>query len=364
MPKLSRRSCLELMQGLLAVCLLSLTLATPALAGGADKKSGTPPTYSSKNYDYYLTGNAADQAPSAPSTPLSVLMGGGTDVDAAFMAMIAKARGNGSTPIDVVVIRASGADGYNDYLYQMGGVDSVETLVVKTRDGANDANVQRIVAGADLLFIAGGDQWDYIKLWKGTALDQAVQGLIARKVPVGGTSAGLAVLAQFDFSAQNDTITSAQALSNPYDRRLTLDRDFITSVPGLGNTIADAHLVTRDRMGRLMAFLARIIKDAWVARPDDARGIGVDEQTAVVVDDGVGTVMGSGAAYFLRPSIAATTIQAKTPLTFTSVRVDRLRAQEGTMDLRNWSRSPSVAPYWLDVIGGVLTSSGANGSIY
>jgi len=363
MPKLSRRSCLELMQGLLAVCLLSLTLATPALAGGSDKKVGTP-TYSSRNYDYYLTGSADNQAPLAPATPMSVLMGGGTDVDAAFMAMIAKARGAGNTPIDVVVIRASGADGYNDYLHQMGGVDSVETLVVKTREGANDANVQRIVAGADLLFIAGGDQWDYIKLWKGTALDQAVQGLIASKVPVGGTSAGLAVLAQFDFSAQNDTITSAQALSNPYDRRLTLDRGFITSVPGLGNTIADAHLVTRDRMGRLMTFLARIIKDAWVARPDDARGIGVDEQTAVVVDDGVGTVMGNGAAYFLRPSIAATTVQPKTPLTFASVRVDRLRAQEGTMDLRNWSRSPNVAPYWLDVIGGVLTSSGANGSIY
>src|SRR5690349_15179220 len=118
-------------RGLLALGLLSGSLLAPAFAGGNDKKSGTAPTFSSKGYDYYLTGNAANAAPAAPASQLLVLMGGGTDVDAAFKAMIAKARGTApGAKLDIVVIRASGEDGYNDYLYGMdGAVDSVETLV-------------------------------------------------------------------------------------------------------------------------------------------------------------------------------------------------------------------------------------------
>jgi cyanophycinase-like exopeptidase len=180
-------------------------------------------------------------------------------------------------------------------------------------------------------------------------------------VPFGGTSAGLAVLGQFDFSAENGTITSDQALGDPYDRRLALDREFITTLPGLGSTIADAHLVTRDRMGRLLAFLARIMADGWVARPDAARAIGLDEQTAVMVDAGYASVLGVGAAYFLRPSIAATTIQAKKPLTLRSVQVNKLVAGGGSIDLLNW---PAVPAYTLSVEAGVLTSSAFGGSVY
>lgn len=356
-----RHTLVGILRGLAAAALSALVLATPALAAGGNDKGTAPPTYSSKAYDYYLTGNAADVQPPAPSTQLLVLMGGGIDVDAAFRVMIDKAGGAKRAKVDVVVIRASGADGYNQYLYDMGGADSVETLVIKTRGGADDPEVNRIVANADVLFIAGGDQWNYIELWKGSRLDATLQQLVTRKAPFGGTSAGLAVLGRFDFSAQNDTITSGQALSNPYDRRLTLDRDFVTTLPGLDGTITDAHLYARDRMGRLLAFLARIIADAWVDRADAVRGIGVDEQTAVMVDAGQASVLGVGAAYFLRPSIAATTIQAKKPLTLRSVQVNKLVAGGGSVDLMNWPATPS---YTLSVESGVMTSSAPGGGIY
>ncbi len=346
---------------LLTAAAMVLAFSGSALAAGNDGKSGAAPTSSSKNYDYYLTGNVADVQPPGPSTQLLVLMGGGTDVDAAFRAMMDKAGGAARAKVDVVVIRVSGADGYNPYLYDMGGADSVETLVIKTRTGADDPEVNRIVANADVLFIAGGDQWNYIKLWKGSKLDATLQQLLARKVPFGGTSAGLAVLGQFDFSAENGTITSDQAMSNPYDRRLTLDRDFINTLPGLGGTITDAHLVTRDRMGRLMAFLARIIANGWVERPEAARAIGVDEATAVMVDAGQASVLGAGAAYFLRPSIAATTMQVKKPLTFRSVQVNKLVAGGGSVDLLDW---PVTPPYSLSVESGTLTSSAPGGGAY
>ena len=43
-------------------------------------------------------------------------------------------------------------------------------------------------------------------------------------------------------------------------RRMTLDRGFLTA-PYLEGAIADAHLDTRDRMGRLLTFVARIVRD-------------------------------------------------------------------------------------------------------
>lgn len=348
-----------------ALLLMSLALALPAWGAGTEGKVSAKPSTSSKLYDYYLSGNAADMQPAAPASPQLVLMGGGLDVDDAFRAMIAKAAGTAGSKIDIVVIRASGADGYNDYLlnqlYPPGTsnpVDSVETLVIKSREGADDAQVNAIVARADLLFIAGGDQWDYIRLWKGSRLDTTLRGLLARKVPLGGTSAGLAVLGDVDFSAENGTITSEQALANPYDRRLTLDRGFLTGLRGLFNTITDSHLVTRDRMGRLLSFLARIVQDAGGAlAPAQARGIGLDENTALVVDDGVARVMGGGTAYFVQPQLAADQIQAKKPLALRNVRIDRMRAGSASFDLLNWQRSDGTPPYFVDVLGGLLTSN-------
>lgn len=362
--------CAFIVRTLLALIIGIGMLSSPAHAGGGSSGTGAKPTYSDKNYDYYLTGNAADVVlPSAPATPMMVLMGGGTDVDDAFRAMIAKARGSSGQKIDIVIVRASGADGYNPYLYTLdgvnSGVDSVETVVVKTRAGAESAAVSNIVKKADVLFIAGGDQYNYISLWKGTLLETTLKALSARNVPFGGTSAGMSVLGEVDYSAQNGTVTSADALSDPYNRRLTLDNGFLKTLPYLAGTITDPHLVTRDRMGRLVTFVARMIKDGLVTL-DAARAIGVDEQTALVIDGGnasTGTVLGIGAVYFLKPSIAATTIAPRTPLTFKSVGAYKVTAAQGAFSLSGGTPS-NAQIYNLDVINGVLTSSQGNNSPY
>ncbi|MBT2303732.1 cyanophycinase [Variovorax paradoxus] len=234
--------------------------------------------------------------------------------------MIDKAGGG-----DFVVIRATGADGYNQYVYVMGGVDSVESLVIPSVEAANDPFVVDRVRKAEALFIAGGDESDYIEFWKGTALDDAIRDLVRRNVPIGGTSAGLAVLGQFDFAALKGTVTSADALANPYNRRMTLDREFLTAAAMTG-VITDSHFDERDRMGRLLAFLARLTNpgDGWIGA-DAARGIGVDPSTAVAIDKGVATRLADrdaqgvdlgGSVYFLRPSIAPTVCEPRQPLTF------------------------------------------------
>jgi cyanophycinase len=282
-------------------------------------------------------------------------MGGGTDVDAAFVWHIGRAAGG-----DFVVIRASGADGYNEYVFGLGQLDSVETFVIKNRAAASDRTVVDAIKNAEALFIAGGDQADYVNLWKDTPVEEAIHDLVDKGVPIGGTSAGLAILGQCGFAALNGSITSAQALSNPFDRRLTLVRDFL-EVPRLAGIITDSHFVERDRMGRFVAFLARIVQDGWAAQ---ARGIAIDSQTAVLVDEnGAATVVGNGTAYFMQtPPDGPQVCQSKTPLTFLDLSVYRVDAS-GTFDLPSWSGSGGTA-YQLSAEDGVLTSTQAGNSVY
>ena len=361
----TRRSWFAAARNLLALVAASLILASPAQAAGGGASSGAKPTLATRDFDYYLTGNPTNMSPPRPATQMTVLMGGGLDVDEAFRDMVAKAGGSATGKVDVVVIRASGEDGYNAYLAGMQGVDSVETVVIKTSAGANDPRVKSIIENADVLFIAGGDQWSYIGQWNETAVEKSIKTLLGENVPIGGTSAGLVVLGAVDFSAQYGTITSADALGNPYHRRLTLDRTFLETTPKLQNTLVDAHLVSRDRMGRLVTFLARMVKDGlpW----SNARAIGVDEGTAVVIDGDTATVRsnsgGTGAAYFLKlPQDPGTTlvVEQKTPLGVSSVQVDKLTQAAGSsFDMVNWLRTGGSG-YSLYVQRGVLYGPGNN----
>ena len=80
--------------------------------------------------------------------------------------------------------------------------------------------------------IAGGDQSNYIKFWKGTSVQKEMNAAIARGVPIAGISAGLAVEGEFIFASMIDTVTTERALANPYDIHVTLAQDFL-AIPQL-----------------------------------------------------------------------------------------------------------------------------------
>lgn len=122
------------------------------------------------------------------------LNGGGRDVDAAFAKMIRNANGG-----DFLVLRASGADGYNDYLYEMSlsentPLHSVTSIVCKNRNASFAEEVLQYVQGAEAIFFAGGDQSRYVEFFRDSPLQRAVQSRVDSEVSVGGTSAGLAIL--------------------------------------------------------------------------------------------------------------------------------------------------------------------------
>lgn len=328
-----------------AVCMFTTPLQVAAAPGKVKPE-----------YQSFIVGNPGDAPPSPSLSPGLVLMGGGTDVDEAFQWMCQRAGGG-----DFLVIRTTGTDAYNPYIQQLcPQMDSVETLIITTVTGANSQYVSDQIRNAEALWIAGGDQSTYVNLWRGTSVESMVNYLLNSKgAPVGGTSAGLAVLSQFIYTGELGSVTSSQALANPFHRYVTLDRDLFQSSLGTGK-IYDSHFVTRDRMGRTIVFLARIVDNGWAAQPRD---IGIDEHTAILVTpDGAGTMVGSGAAYFLQAPGPAQVLASKTPLTYLNIGVYKV-PQGGTFNLLTWTGTGGVA-YTLNVDAGALTSTQAGGNIY
>jgi cyanophycinase len=292
---------------------------------------------------------AAEPVARGPTTPGMALLGGPSggpppEVDAAFAWLFAKA-GFGK----VVVIGADGSDEYGRYVYQHlppPHPACVDTIIFNSREAADDPAVIETIRSADALFIQGGDQWHYVSMWKDTPVQKSIGELLRRGVPVGGSSAGLAVMGEFLFSARNDTVYSSEALADPYHACVTLERAFLDSpnppYAYLRNTITDSHFHDRDRLGRLLAFLARLVQDGWTSA---ARAIAVDEMTAVLVEvDGVATVVDQrpegerGSVCFLRAPGPPQTCRPGQPLTYEDVAVYRIRASDpgALFDLRSW----------------------------
>ncbi|MBC8040588.1 MAG: cyanophycinase [Opitutaceae bacterium] len=268
------------------------------------------------NYNYYPTGDTTTDFSPAKTEGALLLAGGGGDVESAFTWFVQKAGGG-----RIVILRASGSDGYNDFLFsKIGGVKSVESVVFKNAAAARDPRVLALIARADGIFMAGGDQAKYIEYWKDSPVGTALAAHIAAGKPIGGTSAGLAVLGQFYFSAAKDTVTSDVALKNPFDERVTLGRDFL-SAPALAGVITDTHFMERKRLGRLITFLARLQASE---KPKRLLGLGIDEATALCVEaDGSARVHTSrkGLAWLVQPTKPASPLTAGQPLAIEGVAV-------------------------------------------
>jgi cyanophycinase-like exopeptidase len=243
-----------------------------------------------QSFTSYFTGNMSNIV----TNPLggSCLMGGATEDDEAIKWFLTRANGG-----DVLVLRASGTDGYNDYFYSNLGVtiNSVETIVFHNGAASNEAYIHDKINQAEAIWIAGGNQWNYISFWRDTPIDSLINKAIQeRNVVIGGTSAGMAIQGAYYFTAENNTVTSSAALQNPYNNNVTVNGQSFLKVPFLTDVITDTHYDNPDRRGRHSVFLARILTDNGVM----ARGIACDEYTAVCIDElGIARVYGAYPTY-------------------------------------------------------------------
>ena len=241
-------------------------------------------------YNSYLTGSSDDLV--CNSYGGICLMGGATENDEAMKWFLRRANGG-----DVLVLRSSGSDGYNNYIYSTLGIElnSVETIVFNDASAINSNYIHQKIKNAEAIWFAGGDQSEFISYWRGTPIDSLINKAInSRNIVIGGTSAGMAILGGFYFTAQNGTVSSISSLANPFHNNVTVDSLSFIKNDYLTNIITDSHYDNPDRKGRHIVFLSRIFIDYGIM----AKGIACDEYTAICIDEhGIARIFGAYPVY-------------------------------------------------------------------
>lgn len=298
---------------------------------------------------FYRPRGAPNPGRRKPQGPGLVLGGGGTDVRAEFVWIHDTIVGSHSRRGgDLVVLRSTGNNDYDPYIYRLAPYHSVRTLLLPRCSSPKIlAEAAAIVAVSTAVFFAGGDQADYV-IWKDTPVQAAVQGVYDRGGVVGGTSAGEAILGKFVFDAVaegNRDTTTDNAVHDPYEKLISFTYDFL-KFPALADVVTDQHFVTRNRFGRTAVFMARQIADGRVhGRIPVVLGVAVDEASGIVIDKrGIGTLLlqGSGGSAFLIRGGAARQIVPNLPFVSASLRVTKLAKQGDTFDFTTWcGREPT-----------------------
>ncbi|MFL5578370.1 MAG: cyanophycinase [Gemmatimonadaceae bacterium] len=164
--------------------------------------------------------------------------------------------------------------------FAVAGATNVVMPVVARREEARDPRLAALVREARGIFLGGGDQIKLIATLGGTAVGDAIRDAFLDGATVCGTSAGAAALTKTTLA--NGEVDAAGALVEMYIG------------PGLGllgyHTMIDTHFAERRRLHRL--FVA-------IAGYPELMGLGIDEDTALVVRGHVGEVTGRGGVTFV-----------------------------------------------------------------
>lgn len=218
----------------------------------------------------------------------------------------------------IVVLSANDETNWIPNYFMSFGADTAFNIKVNSKSKANLQTIFDEVISAKAIFIKGGDQWDYVRLWKNTLLDSAIMSVFKNGGVVAGTSAGAAVLGQSDFSAKNGTVYSDEALQNPFNNYMQFENDFLNLVDGV---IFDSHLTERARQGRLLTFLY----NNYFNNNSDLLGIGIDDATALCIyPNGIAEVTGSGCVLFVHKENDTEYFSFENNLTIENLHADQL----------------------------------------
>jgi beta-aspartyl-peptidase (threonine type) len=297
--------------------LKALAVGLAALCGALSPATAQVPT--DTGYQTFVIGKETAKRTGKP-TP-GVLMSGGGEWPYEAFRWFAKKSGNGH----IVVLRASGTTSTADEMYdKIGGFASIRTFVFHDRKAAFDPVILAALKSADGIFLAGGDQANYVRFWRDTPVQTALNAHIKAGKPIGGTSAGLAVQGEYLYGAMDGgSVNSAEALADPLGPAVTIEGDFLR-IPQLKGVVTDSHFKERNRQGRLVAFLAK----AQTMTDKPMVGLGIDEQTVLTVEgDGTARVYSNigGYAWLFEP-VDAKAAKASTPLSVDNIKATGIGA--------------------------------------
>ncbi len=213
-----------------------------------------------------------------------IIIGGHEDKEGTKPILAEVARRIGAGKLVVTTVASEEPDGlFEEYdrVFRSLGVKHVHELAVADREQARSESAQRVLRGAAGVFFTGGDQLRITSQIGDTPVFERVQEIYEAGGLIAGTSAGASVVCE------------TMLVSGHSEQSATVD-DSVRMAPGLGllkGAVVDQHFAERGRMGRLLGA---------VAQNPRVIGIGIDENTAIVVEGGKQFfVLGSGAVYVL-----------------------------------------------------------------
>ena len=214
-----------------------------------------------------------------------VIIGGKEDrsADKVILSEVARRVGSGKLVVSTVAMAGKTDDLFDEYekAFRSLGVKHLYKLEINNREEAIQDSKVRVLDGAKAVFFTGGDQMRITSQIGDTAVFQRIQEIYEEGGVIAGTSAGAAVM-------------SETMLVEGGDEQSPVIGGSLRMAPGLGlieGVVIDQHFMERGRIGRLLGVVAQNPKNL---------GIGIDEQTAIVVERGNGFyVLGSGAVYVI-----------------------------------------------------------------
>ena len=219
---------------------------------------------------------AAQTGPASPAGPLFIV-GGGSQPDGLVTRFVELSGGPGAARIAVIPLASADPEGSGRGKVEHLEAFGAEAFVLLT-DGAlvDDPTLLARLDGATGIWFTGGDQSRITAALAGTALLDAIREKNLRGAPIGGTSAGAAIMSPLMLTG-SQVLAGEDTIGYHGDTFPRIARDVIEVVPGFGllpGVIVDQHFVRRERHNRLLS--------AVLERPDHI-GVGIDESTALEV---------------------------------------------------------------------------------
>ena len=234
-------------------------------------------------------------APGVQAQGYVVAIGGGAESDETgswserpYRYVVEHANGR---PV-VIVSAYDESEWLPDYFRQLGAVDAVN-LKIDSRTTADAAATETLLASAGAVFLKGGDQWDYVRLFDGTRTEAAIRAVFERGGAVAGTSAGAHVLGSVVYDARNGSVYPEEAIRDAHNRYISFTTGFLNVVPG---ALFDTHFTSRGRLARLLPMVARadaerLLRVAGKSADVESHreevastlGIGLDDNTALMI---------------------------------------------------------------------------------
>ncbi|MHB1392933.1 MAG: cyanophycinase [Clostridia bacterium] len=209
-----------------------------------------------------------------------VIIGGAEDkrADKAILKEVIKLAGGESSSIALITTATKSPEEVGlEYKKLFGelGARSVVSIIITSRESANNIEGLKILDDATCIFFVGGDQLRISSILGGTEVHKKIKKLYEEGRIIAGTSAGASMMSE---------IMVVEGKDEEAPRKCTLKM-----APGmdlLAGVIIDQHFNQRGRIGRMLAA---------VAQNPNVLGIGIDEDTAMIVNKDLEFVVeGSG----------------------------------------------------------------------